>query len=98
MAGPAGAHAGITLTPDQAEIIRLALDDAKWSRIGKLTGCAACAAAGPEAACSEHRPDAQQAEAYDALGRELFGEDFGIQEAVTPRPHPHLYLTGGTPA
>jgi hypothetical protein len=78
-----GGASWLALTPEQAATVRLAFDDAKWVRVGELTGCAACDAADEEP-CAEHRPDAEQAAAYDALGCELFGEDFGIQMAVTP--------------
>jgi hypothetical protein len=72
------AHGHMTLTPEQAETVRLALDEAKWAAVRKTRECEACdavemASRGQEAVCERHKPDAERAEEFDALGLVLFG-------------------------
>jgi len=72
---PAGS---IALSPERAETVRLALDDAKWGRVGKGVGCPDCDAVEETSrapddlpACERHRPDVMRAERYDEMGRWL---------------------------
>jgi hypothetical protein len=70
------AHEGVTLSPDQLQIVLDALRDARDHYVRKMIGCAACddAERAGQRACARHLADDDMADKYTGLGELLGGE------------------------
>jgi hypothetical protein len=88
VAEPRRANGPVLLGGAQAEIVLMALSDAKWARVHEGVGCDECEVAeaadrSPDSlpACSRHKPDVERAEVYDQALRWL-AEAVGVPEAA----------------